>query len=201
MAKTLKEQLKAFQKQLDKELNKFTRGPKTKQLAKIAKDIVVKRSRLGFGVRFPEGKRSRFDKLSSSYVAQRKNQVRFYTDERGQLRKIPKPTGKAKKNQGSRGGTFKFPEGSRHPDLSKTTSPGKSNITFTGQLLKSLKSRVSSGRITIGPSGTRKDGKTNQQIVAFLNDQGRIFLNLSDNEINQLAQFLEAELTKVLKKI
>lgn len=201
MAKSLKEQLKAIQKQLEQEINKFTRGPRGKELAKLAKDIVIRRSRLGYGVRFPEGKREKFDKLSDSYVAQRRNQVRFYTDEQGRLRKIPKPTGKAKKNQGSRGGTFKFPEGSRHPDLSKTTSPAKSNITFTGQLLESLKARVLAGKITIGPTGTRKDGKTNQEIVAFLNDQGRIFLNLSDNDVNQLAQFLEAELTKVLKKI
>jgi hypothetical protein len=156
---------------------------------------------LGFGVSRPEGKRKRFKKLSESYKAVRKNQVRFFTDKSGRLRKINKPKGKAKKNQGSRGGTFKFPDGSKHPDLSNLTTPSKSNVTFTSEMLNSLKAFARAGKITIQPSGTRSDGKTNKQIVAFLSNQGRIFLNLSDNEINQLAQFIEAELIKVLKKL
>ena len=87
--------------------------------------------------------------------------------------------------------------------LSRFTSPRRSNLTFTGQMLASLNARVvKPGTVTISADGRRRDGKRNEDVAIFVS-QRRPFLNLSKKEIEVLTEdydrSLEAQLTRALK--
>ena len=58
--------------------------------------------------------------------------------------------------------------------------PAFSNLTLTGQLLKSVKGVFSKTQrtIIIEPTGTRKDGLTNKEVTKDLAERGRTFLGL-----------------------
>lgn len=89
--------------------------------------------------------------------------------------------------------------------LDPQTSPGKSNLTRTGQMLNSLDVKtVSTGRALIGPGGSRNDGKDNADIGRYVSQAGRPFNNLSGTEEKRLnetiGQDLKTELQKNLTK-
>ena len=85
--------------------------------------------------------------------------------------------------------------------LDRTTSPGKSNLTFTGQMLRSLKVRtVRKGQMVIGPSGRRNDGKTNEQVALWVQEQGRPFLFLGRAEQRKLVSFYNENFADALRK-
>jgi hypothetical protein len=134
-----------------------------KALAAEAIRMIQVRTRLGYGVDTPGGKRFRLKPLSEKYVERRA----------------------AQKNK-----------------LSEHTSPNRSNLTFSGELLDSLDSRFPGpGKILIEPTGTRKDGTTNQAVAASVTEGGRPFLALSDLELKKLNRFFEKEvLEKVLRR-
>jgi hypothetical protein len=60
--------------------------------------------------------------------------------------------------------------------------PSKSNLTLTGQLLKSLQGRVNALRseIEIQTSENRNDGEKNKDIVKDLSRRGRTFLGMDE---------------------
>ena len=130
---------------------------------KAAIDIIVKRTRRGFGVRQTGSNQYRFAKLSSSYIEQRKRSK-----------------------------------------LDSTTSPSKSNLTFTGQLLRSLVVTKSGkeGSFTIGPNQRRrKGGLTNESLAGLLETKNdRIFLNLAASELKTLTGLYETGLAAALKR-
>jgi hypothetical protein len=93
-------------------------------------------------------------------------------------------------------------------DLHSETSPGKSNLTFSGRMLDSIRLKsISRNKIVIGPSGNaRKGGLTNEKLAAILERRGknrkaRPFLNLSRSEITKLNKTFELTLDKVFKNI
>jgi len=56
-----------------------------------------------------------------------------------------------------------------------------SNLTFTGQLLRSLKYTIlKNGRINIFASGNRKDGQSNKKIAEYVAKNGRPFFGMDD---------------------
>ena len=149
--------------------------------ADFTADLIRKRTRLGFGVDVAGGPRRKLKPLSESYKSTRRNEAFFF---------------KKQKNSGEivtlraqiQGG------GKRHPDLSSRTQPGKSNLTFTNQMLESLKGKATrSFEFRVEPTGTRSDGKTNAEVAAFVESQGRRFLNLSNNELKQLQEILRRD--------
>jgi len=82
--------------------------------------------------------------------------------------------------------------------LSSTTSPETSNVTFTGQMLESLKvQQAANGRASIRAPGKHKSGPSNEKIVLYLAGQGRVFLNLSKTEVDKLLYFYETRLVKL----
>ena len=90
-----------------------------------------------------------------------------------------------------------------HPE----TSPNKSNLTFTGQLLDSLgvKSASKSEVIIAANRRRRKGGITNDELAGILETRGRNrparpFLNLSTKEIQKLNRDFSATFAKALKK-
>lgn len=94
-----------------------------------------------------------------------------------------------------------------HPD----TSPSKSNLTATGQLLDALRGTASQGKVTVDIKPTSRkaelSGKkskktlTNNDVREYVEDNGREFLKLSDaenKEVRELATELMQEQFKDL---
>lgn len=95
-------------------------------------------------------------------------------------------------------------------NLSSQTSPSKSNLTATGQLLDSIKSRKRPGdKLDFKVTGSRrkeldgsKSNKTNEQVRKYVEEK-REFLGLTNAEVNKFTRLarkiIEKELSKVLK--
>ena len=83
--------------------------------------------------------------------------------------------------------------------LSGLTSPGKSNLTFTGQLLYSLGLKKASKRIVIEPQGTRVDGKSNAEVARHVS-KVRPFLALSKDEQAFVAKFFRKTFDDIVKR-
>lgn len=93
--------------------------------------------------------------------------------------------------------------------LDPTTRPAKSNLTFSGQLLRSMRVKEASNRkVTWGPNkrirgGTgsfRSEGLTNERLGELVSRQ-RPFNFLSKQEITKIAKLLEKVLSRNLEKI
>jgi hypothetical protein len=134
----------------------------------FAASIIVKRTRLGYGVDKQYGSKQKFAPLAPSYIKQRK----------------------------------------MFAGLNPLTTPKRSNLTRTGQMLDSVKAIARNGVIYIEPTGRRDDGKTNLD-VAIWNHKGnarrnrppRVFMNLSRLEFNQTVRFYRKTFTDLLRKL
>lgn len=86
--------------------------------------------------------------------------------------------------------------------LDRTTSPGRSNLTFTGQMLRSMRVKSNSDRkVTWGPNRRRrKGGVTNEQVGEYVS-QVRPFNFLSKREITKIAKLLDKILSSNLSKV
>ena len=88
--------------------------------------------------------------------------------------------------------------------LASETSPNKSNLTFTGRMLRSMRIKSisqRSGELVIGPNRrARKGGLTNEDVAEFVSS-ARPFLNLSRREVATINKFIERGLKSDLRKI
>jgi hypothetical protein len=93
-----------------------------------------------------------------------------------------------------------------HPD----TTPDTSNLTATGQLLDSIQGRNVAERVIVEPKGKRfgelsggRSKKTNKQVAKAVEDNGRVFLEMSEEEkksVEDLAtQIIKDEINSVIK--
>lgn len=86
--------------------------------------------------------------------------------------------------------------------LSSLTSPGKSNLTATGQMLESITvTEVRYGAASVGPSGSRDDGKSNAEVAEHVTDAGRPFNNLSRVETKRLLDAVRRDIRNAAKKL
>jgi len=92
-------------------------------------------------------------------------------------------------------------------DLDALTTPKRSNLTLTGQMLKSMDIiRSENGKIRIGPTGTRrklgneKNTPTNAQVAAYQEGQGRTFNRVSYLEYKQILRFYRRTFGDLLGK-
>lgn len=153
--------LKKFFDKLTKQTKDAQSRPVYKQLAEELIKIIVKRTRLGYGVDRSLGERSKLKALSPRYIKARKDYL----------------------------------------DIDSSTRPSKSNLTLTGQMLRSIDIIKQDARsVTIGPTGRRDDGYTNQEIAEFNRKTGRIFNNVSVNEFNQIRRIYRKTFGDLLKK-
>jgi hypothetical protein len=84
--------------------------------------------------------------------------------------------------------------------LSEFASPGKSNLTLSGQLLDSVKViSAIQGKAIVGPSGSRNDGKTNEDVGKYVTKAGRPFNNPSDSELKRIQDAVKRELRALIK--
>jgi hypothetical protein len=84
--------------------------------------------------------------------------------------------------------------------LSPKTTPSKSNLTATGQMLDSVTVKASDGKALIQVTGTRKEGGSNKDVAGYVSEK-RPFLNISKAELNGLNRFIRETFEKVLNKI
>lgn len=86
--------------------------------------------------------------------------------------------------------------------LDPTTRPITSNLTFTGQMLRSMTvKQLSNSVVSVGPDRRRrKGGVTNEQIAEYLSKE-RPFNNLSANEIKTVVKFIDEILQLEIVKI
>lgn len=86
--------------------------------------------------------------------------------------------------------------------------PDRSNLTLTGQMLRSLKSRIvrqpgsikEPSAIEVFPDGDRDDGLSNQEVAGFVRENGRPFLGLNEKAVQQLRNIVLKNLRRVLRK-
>lgn len=81
--------------------------------------------------------------------------------------------------------------------LDGTTKPNKSNLTFTGQLLKSLRGKRQGVSFFFTLNNQRDDDVTNSEIANWQADKGRRFFDLSTSERKGLAR----KIAQVLKDL
>lgn len=157
-----KSQIKSIVTRLNKVLADAANPQIYKYLADFSVKLIVKRTRLGYGVDGFLEQKHRLNPLSMKYVDRRKKLA----------------------------------------SLSKNTSPGKSNLTLTNQMLESVRVlKVTNRGATIGPSGGRNDSRSsNQDIARFNAEKGRVFLNLSDLEFAQMFREYRRVFGDLLKK-
>jgi hypothetical protein len=78
--------------------------------------------------------------------------------------------------------------------LDSSTKPSKSNLTFTGDMLKSIIYKISRGKIIF----KAKNG-INANKIKWNEDKGRRFLDLSKAELNSLRRLLKEKFRQILK--
>lgn len=88
----------------------------------------------------------------------------------------------------------------RSGKLSSATSPKRSNLTFTGQLLDSLRGMVKGNKIIVYLKKNRDDGKTNPQVAGYVENGGRPFFELTDKEVKGLRNNIKKDLIKTLRR-
>lgn len=79
--------------------------------------------------------------------------------------------------------------------LSGKTSPKKSNLTHTGELLDSIRFVGQDNRLEIYIAGER-----NRSVAEFVADQGRPFFTLSKSEVSRLVDVIQQAIDTYLKK-
>ena len=87
--------------------------------------------------------------------------------------------------------------------LDSTTSPRRSNLTFTGQLLRSMRvKKVTNRRVVWGPNKRRRrGGLTNERLGEIVAEQGRPFNFLSKTDIDRLVKVIDKYLQRQMKRV
>jgi hypothetical protein len=140
----------------------FTKRQMT-DYAQVAIEMIIKRTRQGYGVSGTGQGQQSLKRLSDGYIKYRR------------------------KNR------FK---------LDSTTSPSKSNLTFTGQLLRSFTVyEVRNNYVSWGPNRKRrKGGITNQELGEFVSEE-RPFNYLSKSEIEKIRLYADKVLQSNARKL
>lgn len=174
VAKNSKKSIRDIFKRIESALEIAVKPATLRPLAQFTIDIVVKRTRLGYGVDRQFGVKKKLKPLSDKYIEHRERLKR----------------------------SLRGRSGSRSITLSEFTSPSKSNLTLSGQMLASMRIlKEEHQRITIGPSGKRTDtNRTNQQIANYQADQGRVFNRVSQLEFNQIIREFRRTFGDLLNK-
>lgn len=89
----------------------------------------------------------------------------------------------------------------RKGKVSGLTSPKKSNLTFTGQMLSAIKGVRNGTLFTFFFTGKRDDGKSNAEIAQYAREKGRPFFNLSNSERNGLQRKISKIIKESIKKL
>jgi hypothetical protein len=153
--------LKNIFARIEKTIDEAISRKQMQDLGEFAAGLVVKRTRLGYGVDKQFGVKSPLKGLTLNYIKRRQKIL-----------------------------------------LSDTTSPRKSNLTNTGQLLDSVQViKTEEGKLRFGPTGGRRDSKSsNLEIAQYQESSGRIFNRISQLEFNQILRQYRITFGDLLRK-
>lgn len=173
--------VKEFEEKLIALLNELAEEKNMMLIGEYAKELIKKRTRLGYGVEKTGDERKKLKALSDSYIDQRKGKVSFIKTKAKNI--IPvKPLSS--------------------PKLSPSTSPTKSNLTKSGSMLDSMSVTSSNGKVRIAPQGSRSDSRfSNEEIASLVTKQGRPFNNLAKGDLKQLRDFVSSLLNTLSRKL
>ena len=149
-----------------------------REAAEFARAKIVTRTRSGKGIG-ENGDAVALKPLSDSYKQQRAGKLAFFTDEEGVVHPYtPK----------------------RKPKLSTFASPGKSNLTFSGQMLDSLKViSATIGKAVIAPTGRRTGSKlSNKQVSDYVSEE-RPYLGLTNAEKRGIQALISDLIRRVIR--
>ncbi len=173
-------------KTIERKIRSLQRDPRLLQaVGEKSVDIIYKRVKSGLGVVSDElasTKSERLTRLSPSYINYRKGKTNFVQITKG-------------------GKTWLAPLPGKGKNLVKGEfgSPARSNLTFTGEMLKALSWRVTGGGLSIYIKKTRrKDGLTNDKVAEYVRVE-RPFLALTDGEQRILTQLISKKISELLK--
>lgn len=86
--------------------------------------------------------------------------------------------------------------------LARDTSPNKSNLTFTGELLKSMTYRRLKKRVKVMiPSTVRTDGLSNKRLKEILLEKGIHFMQLTKTEQAKLNRVVDREVNRQIRRL
>lgn len=166
--------LRDLEKKLKNIEDGFTKSKLGKDAGEFVAERIRRRTRLGRGLEGP------LKPLSPSYKEFRRGNLAFFTTEAGVVVPVKNPR--------------------RKPKLSPNTSPGKSNLTFTGQMLDAIRViSVSIGKVTVGFAPGRSGKLTNKKVAEYVSKE-RPFFGLTKAEEAGLQKFISDALRKIVRK-
>ncbi len=189
MAK-LKDFNNILKSQLDDVANEIKSSRFMRQLGEQILSDVVTRVRLGYGVSRDGAGKSKFKSLSKSYIQQRRNKLGFFTRPDGTVVPISTDSGKVSANQLKKNRTYLKRNSIK---LASSTSPAKSNLTQTGEMIRSMKVNVKTGKIKI-VLGTAENKKKAEYVSKV-----RPFMHLSRQELKRARLLVQSRLRIILK--
>lgn len=170
-----------------------------RKYGQLAADMIRLRTRLGSGVAYDGADKANLKPLSSKYIKQREDmndsaEANVLTNRFREKRK----SGSRKQVKLS----VSKSERSKAGGLSELTSPKKSNLTRTGQLLDSIQvTNAGIATVSVGPKGGRDDGLTNQKVAEHVTEAGRPFNSLSKIETKRLHDEVKRNLREAIKRV
>lgn len=183
-----------FQKYMEQAIKELESPAEMRAIGEEVAKRIVTRTALGKGVAETGGPPVSLSPLSKSYKQQRAGKIAFATGKNGKV--------------------FAYDPG-RPPDLSDLTSPGKSNLTFTRQMLNAVKVVAAKvGSVTIGVANSsrtqsvrnkfgnfrRKSLLTNRDVAGLVSDK-RPWLDMSGPEMNGFQRLIRERLDAILKRL
>jgi len=191
--------LDKLQRELKRQIDIFDSAFK-QRLGKMARDLIYKRVKSGYGVDELSNRatRSRLKPLAQSYVEQRSGRAAYFT-KNGKVLRVPASE------------SFK----PRKPKLGAFGSPGRSNLTLTGQMLEAIRYESNARGIRVFiQNSARDDGHTNAEIADLVQSGGsytnangnkvtippRPFFVLTQDELTVLVREIERELRKKTRR-
>jgi hypothetical protein len=120
---------------------------------------------------------------------------------------VPRQEGKRKSLKSMKPHTLAYTKfrQKKRSELDPTTSPRKQNLTFTGQLIRDLRVvKATKSNFLIGHSTSKRSGEkiSNRQLSEFVQDKGRIYMNVSALEFKRLTRFYQNKIVRpVLSKV
>ena len=86
--------------------------------------------------------------------------------------------------------------------LASTTTPKKSNLTLTGQMLNAIIGmKESATRFVFTFNPQRDDGKSNLDIARWVQENGRNFFRLSSSEVKQFERKIAKTINQAIKNL
>lgn len=186
-----------FERKFKQTIEEVSKPSNMQELGEEVKSIIKKRTRLGYGVEATGQERVALKALSQSYKEFRK-----------ELGATKKSKAKFKASQLVGGESVKLSNKDKKRaskeskiKLSDATSPTKSNLTLTGQLLDSLTVEAGQGQALVTVEGIRDDGQSNKEVARKVQEEGRPFLDLAKGDLNQLKVKLSAMVNRIFKTL